>query len=108
MSNFDSLVSQAKQMSTLSNVKVGAALLCKDFSIYSAAEYKFSANNHLPAELSALSKALEEKKTKFTALAIYGKDSISADTKQILLKLSDMWVIFANSDSNKSTTLSKL
>ncbi len=108
MSNFDSLILKAKEMSQLSNVKVGAALLCKDFSIYSAAEYKFSQTQHLPAELMALSKALEEKKSKFTALAIFGKDNISTEVKQIFLKLGDMWVIFADRDNNKSTTLSKM
>ena len=108
MTNFDNLIAQAKQMASVSNVKVGAALLCKDFSVYGAAEYKFSESAYLPAELVALSKALENKKTKFTALAVFGKNAISPESIKTFLKLGDMWVIFADDENKKSTTLSKL
>ena len=109
LSKFDSVIAAAKQMSEVSSENVGAALLCKDGSIYSAAEFKFKSGSCIIAEMSALAKALEDKKTKFTALAVFGKSQIEKESQSTLMPLGDMWVVFANNNlPNKNTTLFKL
>lgn len=95
-----------------SGFRVGAAILCRDGSIYTGANVE---NASYPAgicaERAALSAAVADGKRKFTAIAVCseGMATPCGICRQALAEFGDMWVITAGPDgSEKQFTLSKL
>lgn len=111
------LISKAREVrenayAPYSNYKVGAALLCKDGSIYTGVNVENAAYSAgICAERAALSAAVADGKRKFLAIAIYAGPGVTpcGICRQMLSEFGDMWVISA-SDSEKpdSITLGKL
>ncbi len=120
----EQLVSMAKEAmqhsySPYSGYKVGAALLCKDGSVYTGCNIEnagYSATNC--AERTAFFKAVSEGKKDFTAIAICGgKDGVIEDVfppcgacRQVMREFceDDFLIFLATKDEIKTYTLKEL
>ena len=101
-----------KAYAPYSKFKVGAAILCRDGSIYTGVNVE---NASYPAgicaERAAIAAAIADGKTKFTAIAVFAENGVTpcGICRQVLSEFGDMWVICAGPDLQpRSTTLSKL
>lgn len=85
----------------------GAALVCKDGSLYTGQGVTFADETELSACDLALAAALTDGKTKFLAAAFYGKIPPKVSLER-LARYGDIMILLTDGQTQQQTTLKKL